>query len=156
VGIAGAVLALGMLHRRLKRVLLLKPAYLTASWIAVTVGLPALSAGTPPPAPRLAWVIAVQTLAVLANAIASSVRDREGAATLIGAPRALALAQLAAWSGVAVATIAPAPVRPLVAVPLATAAALAGFRDGERYGLVVVDGALVVGAAAALAVRGVV
>lgn len=97
----------------------------------------------------------MQTLAVLANVIASNVRDAEGAATRIGAPRALALARRVAWAGVAVALLGPAGVPPLAAVPLATAAALARFRDGERYGLVVIDGALAAGAVAALAIHGV-
>ena len=152
--VAAGVLGLGMLHRRLKRVLFLKPLYLTAAWVAVTVGLPALSAATPPLAARLAWVIAVQTLAVLANVIASNVRDGEGAATLIGSRRALAVAQLVAGAGVAVALLGPVAVRPLAAVPLAMLVALAAFRDGERYGLVVVDGALLAGGVAALALRG--
>jgi hypothetical protein len=152
--VAVVVLVLGMLHRRLKRVLLLKPAYLTASWVAVTVGLPALSAAAPPAAARLAWVVAVVALPVLANAIASNVRDGEGTATVIGVTRALAVAQAAAWAGVVVGALAPPPVRPLAAVPLVTAVALAGFRHGERYGLVIIDGALVVGALAALAIRG--
>jgi hypothetical protein len=152
--VAVVVLVLGMLHRRLKRVLLLKPAYLTASWVAVTVGLPALSAAAPPAAARLAWVVAVVALPVLANAIASNVRDGEGTATVIGVTRALAVAQAAAWAGVVVGALAPPAVRPLAAVPLVTAVALAGFRHGERYGLVIIDGALVVGALAALAIRG--
>ena len=37
------------------------------------------------------------------------------------------------------------------AVPIAMAAALARFRDTESYGMVVVDGALLAGALAALA-----
>jgi hypothetical protein len=41
-------------------------------------------------------------------------------------------------------------VRPLVCIPLATLAALAFFRADERYGLVVVDGALWAGALLAL------
>jgi len=50
------------------------------------------------------------------------------------------------------AALAPAPARPLVAVPLLVLASLIWFRPGERYGLVAVDGALLAGALAAIAV----
>jgi hypothetical protein len=40
-------------------------------------------------------------------------------------------------------------VRALVALPLAMGAAVAAFRPGERYGALVVDGALLVGGLAA-------
>jgi hypothetical protein len=60
-------------------------------------------------------------------------------------PRALAVL------GVALAAVAPAPVRPLGAVAVATGVALLGFRATERYALGVLDGALVAGALASLA-----
>ena len=41
--------------------------------------------------------------------------------------------------------------RPLAWVPACVALALVGFRPTERYGLVAVDGALLLGGAAALA-----
>ena len=50
--------------------------------------------------------------------------------------------------------LAPAGARPLGLVPLATLAALVAFDPGERYGLVVVDGALLAGALGALAKAG--
>ncbi len=150
--IAAPILVVGLLHRRLKRVPLLKPWYLTAAWLAVTVAIPALAAPTAPPRVRLAWVVSVQGLAILANAIASSVRDREGTAALLGTHRALALARTAALAGTLLGLLAPPPVRPLAAVPIAMVVALARFRATESYGLVVVDGALLAGALATVAV----
>lgn len=45
----------------------------------------------------------------------------------------------------------PAAVPGLTPVPLATLATLSVFQGGERFGLIVLDGALVVGASLALA-----
>jgi len=49
------------------------------------------------------------------------------------------------------ALLGPAAVRPLAALPLAMGAAVLGFRPTERYGALVVDGALLAGALLALA-----
>jgi hypothetical protein len=145
--IAGIVSALGLLHRRLKRLWLLKPFYVTLSWLTVTVGLPAVAATG---ATHVGWVAAVIGAALHSNVIASNVRDDESLAARVGARFALRVARAIALAGVACAALAPLPVRPLGAVPLAMAAALVRFRSGERYGLGVVDGALIVGAAVAL------
>ena len=56
-----------------------------------------------------------------------------------------------AAAATAAALAGPAAVRPLAAIPVATLLVLARFRTSERYGLVAVDGALLVGALAALA-----
>jgi hypothetical protein len=50
-----------------------------------------------------------------------------------------------AASSLAAALLAPPALQPLGLVGLATLAALVGFRPGERYGLGVVDGALLAG-----------
>jgi len=153
VVLAGGVAALGLLHRRLKGFAFFKPAYLSGAWLAVCVGLPAVAAGPPgPEGPRLAWVVALLGGALLANAIASNVRDHEAGAARIGPERALRIARSVALLATALGVAAPAPVRPLALVPFATLAALARFRADERYGLLVVDGALVAGASAALLV----
>jgi 4-hydroxybenzoate polyprenyltransferase len=142
------VLVAGLLHRRLKRLALLKPFYVVAAWLAVVVGLPWCLSQAPAHA---VWVLAVLGTAMLANAIASNVRDREAGAARMGPARALARARVAALVGLALALAAPAPVRSLAAVPALTLAVLVRFRPGEDYGLVWVDGALLAGALLALA-----
>jgi len=150
--IAAGVGGIGLLHRRLKRVAFAKAGYVAAAWVLVTVALPAVRSGATPD--LAAWVAGALGAALLANAIASNVRDREAAAARVGAARALALARGTAAFGVAAALLAPAPARPLALVPLVTLLALLGFRRDERYGLVVVDGALTAGALLALALIG--
>jgi hypothetical protein len=113
--------------------------------------MPALAAPTAPPRNRLVWVAAVLGLAILANVIASNVRDEEGTAALLGTRRALALARTAAVAGALLGLLGPPPVRALAAVPIAMIGALAWFRRSESYGLIVIDGALLAGALAALA-----
>ncbi len=141
------VLTAGLLHRRLKRFALAKPLYVVAAWLAVVVGLPWVLASTPR---HVGWALLVVGAAILANAIASNVRDREAGAALIGTARALALARGAALVGVVAAVVAPALLRPLVVLPAAVLATLLLFRPTERYGLAVVDGALLAGALLAL------
>jgi hypothetical protein len=162
-GAAGALLAgprallplvpalpLALAHRRLKRLWLAKAYYVTLGWVLVVLGVPAAAAVPAPPGARVASAAAVLGLAVLANAIASNVRDAEAAAAVFGPRRALLVARLAAAASVGLALLAPPPVRPLGFVGAATLAALLAFRPGERYGLAVVDGALLVGGIAAL------
>jgi hypothetical protein len=147
--IASIVLALGLLHRRLKRVWFVKPLYLTIAWLLATVGLPVAAAdgGVPD---GLGWTVVVLGAALFANVLASGVRDHEATAARLGTGRTLAIARTVASLGVAAGVLASPAIRPLACVPLATLAAVIAFRAGERYGLTVVDGALVVGAVAAL------
>ena len=130
--IAATVLAVGLLHRRLKRWSLLQPIYVVAAWLAVVVGLPA---ATTDGAMHAAWIAIVLAPALFAN---------------VAAPHALALARVLAGLGVALAALAPASARPLGAVALATALALIRFRATERYVLGVLDGALVAGSLVSL------
>jgi hypothetical protein len=142
-----AALPLALLHRRLKRFDLAKATYVTAAWVAVTTGLPA---GLPGAESSLQVALALG-LAVLANAIASNVRDEEAGAARFGQARVLRAAHAAALAAIAVPLLGPAPVRPLAAVGVLTWLALHRFRRTERYGLGVIDGALVAGALASLA-----
>lgn len=142
------VLLLGLLHRRLKRIAYAKAGYITVAWLAVVVGLPAALAG---PALGVGWTAAVVGTSLFANAIASNVRDAEAAAKRFGSGPALWTARVSAGIGAALAGLAPASVRPLVAIPLATLAVLVPFRRDERYGLLLVDGALLAGAAVSIA-----
>lgn len=147
-GVLLPVLALGLLHRRIKHVAFGKSAYITASWVAVVAGVPV---AIDPGARDVGWVLAITAAAVFANAIASNARDDPMAAARLRRGPALRAARLCAAAGSAVAIAAPAAVRPLVAVPLATLLVLIPFRRSERYGLLAVDGALLVGAGVAIA-----
>ena len=144
-------LPLALAHRRLKRLWMAKALYVTAGWVLVVAGVPAVAAGAP--RAGAAWAAAIFGLAVFGNAVASNVRDAEAAAAVFGAERPLRLARASAAASVAAALLAPPPLRPLGLVGAATLAALLGFRPGERYGLAVVDGALLAGALAALALQ---
>jgi hypothetical protein len=147
----GAILAAGLaggfgfLHRRLKHVPFLKGLYVTASWLTVTVALPALLARPSPRATSVAWAAAIVGAAVLANALATSARDEEAAALVLGARNAVHLARCIGAAGVVIGLLAPSPLRPLTAVGVATLAALAAFRPGERSEIIL-DGALTLGA----------
>jgi len=144
------VLALGLLHRRIKHLTFGKSAYITAAWIAVVVLVPAAIG---PNATAIGWAAAFSASAIFANSIACNIRDREVAAALLGERRALFVARACAVCGCLLGLIAPAPARSLVALPLTTLLVLLPFRPSERYGLVVVDGALLVGAVIATAWR---
>jgi len=147
VALLAPALAAGLLHRRLKRLALWKPFYIAAAWTLVAVGLPGLAGGSPQHA---GWVAAPVFATLLANAIASNLRDGEALAIRLGAGVPLRLARVTAFAALGLALAAPSGVRPLAALPAALLLALARFRAEERYGLLVVDGALLVGALAAL------
>jgi hypothetical protein len=143
-------LAAGLAHRRLKRMPFAKSAYITAAWLLVVVGVPAVA---DPAAANVAWTAGILGPAIFANAIASNVRDAEAAVVRFGRGPVLNTARLFAALGMLLGAAAPPPVRPLAAVSLATLAALVAFRAGERYGLIVVDGALLAGALLAVGWR---
>jgi len=143
-----AAAPLAFFHRRLKRFELAKAAYVTAAWTAITVGMPAGLGG----ARHTAWAAGAIALAVFANAIASNIRDAEAGAARFGSRRVLRLAYAAAAAATALPLLGPDAVRPLAAVGAFTLCALVGFRATERYGLGVVDGALVLGGLSAFAI----
>jgi 4-hydroxybenzoate polyprenyltransferase len=142
------VLILGLFHRRIKHLTFGKSAYITAAWVAVVVVVPA---AIDPDATAIGWAAAFSASAILANVIACNIRDREVSAALLGEGRALFAARACAVGGCLLGLVAPAPARSLVALPLATLLVLLPFRPSERYGLVAVDGALLVGALVAAA-----
>ena len=147
--LCGAIFAIGLLHRRLKRHELCKRVYVTAAWVAVTAGLPSLAASSPSSQMGVGWLIAVYTAAIASNVLASSLRGSDRAA--LPTDRLLLLARTIAAVGALLAVFAPPGIRPLVWVPLAQLAGLAAFQPSERYGLVVIDGALALGALVSLA-----
>jgi hypothetical protein len=140
------VLALGLLHRRLKNIRGIKTIYLAGSWLAVVLGLPLLNAGTAPTpaAVRVYWVSAILGCAILSNLLASNL-DRRQAPSRSHLGAATGIAGL----GIGFALVAPDPLRGLALIPAAEFIALSRFRTGERYGAVVVDGALLLGACSA-------
>lgn len=140
------VLAVGLLHRRLKQIPYGKALYIASAWLVVTVGLPAVSDSRVEQVPGVAAVIG---FALLANLLASSIRDEVRAAP--AAARALGLARASAALGTAVAMLGPSALAPLVGIPAAIFAVLLPFRSTERYGMIAVDGALLLGALAAIA-----
>jgi hypothetical protein len=133
IAIAAGVLVVGLFHRRLKRWSLLQPIYVVCAWLAVTLGLPLATA---PGAAHAGWIAAVLAPALFAN---------------VAAPHASGASRGFAALGVVLAIFAPAPVRPLGAIAVATGLALLGFRASERYVLGVLDGALLAGALVSLA-----
>ncbi len=139
--LAAIVAGLGLAHRRLKGFVSIKLAYITLAWTAVAVGLPA---ATNPSATHLLWVAGIVAGTVTSNVILSNLRDGEGPGGRIGA-NARSLAGIGLIPTTAFAVFGPAAVRPLILLPLCMAIAVAGFRPSERYGAVVVDGALIVG-----------
>ena len=93
------VLALGLFHRRLKRVPFFKPVYITLAWTAVVVALPAAHARV---TSNAAWIAAVYGLAVFANAIAFNIRDREAVVARFGRRAALRSASALAVAAIVV------------------------------------------------------
>jgi hypothetical protein len=146
VALLAACLALGLLHRRLKRVVYAKALYITTAWLAVVVGVPALSASAAVPLGRVVWTALLLGAALLANATASSVKDEEAAAARHGVAPTLWLARALTAAAALASACAPSALRPLAWIPLATLVALLGFRASERYAALVLDGALLAGA----------
>ncbi len=143
--VCGVVLGVGLVHRRLKGHRTLKMAYMTAAWLAVTVGIPALS--TPGSAQRFSWIAFIYGCAIGSNLIASELRGplpsrREEASLWVA--RGLAAV------GAAGAGLGPPGLDALSVVPLCGLLSLIAFRPSERFGLVVVDGALLLGGTLAL------
>jgi hypothetical protein len=123
--------------------------------LLVTTGLPTLSrVDAQPNLADLSWILFIYGCALAANLIASNL-DREPAlrgpdARTKRASLALAqlrLARLLALAGCSLPLLAGAGAWPLAAVPAAELVALALFRPDERFVLIGVDGALLIGAA---------
>lgn len=148
--LCAVVLSVGLLHRRIKHVTGLKTAYITFAWTAVCVGIPAQIGDLSFCESGPTGIAIGMTIA--ANLIVSNLRDREGGVSQIPNSAAMALALLlCALAALACLTEVLGLARTLAAIPLLEATAIAGFssagarRHHERYGLAVVDGALLVG-----------
>ena len=146
VALAAGVAALGLFHRRLKRFAWAKPAYLTGAWTAVCAGFPAAHAGTWEGLLPVAVAIGAT---VQANVALSNLRDDEALAARLGQRRVLGIASGFLLMALAAAWLGGPSTRPLAALPLLGLGPVLFFRPSERYGAVIVDGALVVGGAIA-------
>ena len=138
--------ALGLLHRRLKRVSAIKSVYVSTAWTGICVGLPWLDTTSDPSTPGL-WAIGILFPAFWSNLVASNLRDDEAA---LDPTPALNLARAAAAAAVTLALCAPPPLRILAWIPAAELLALLRFRPTEHYGHLAIDGALAAGALTAL------
>jgi hypothetical protein len=151
--LCAAVLAVGLLHRRLKRTAAIKSSYVTLAWLAITVGVPVLAGRAQ--ARGAGWAAAIVGLAIASNLIASNLRDSEALARGRN-PLALGAAALTAAGALLLALRAPGDLPWLGLIPLAALTCLPRLGreiragNGERYGLVVVDGVLALGALATI------
>lgn len=150
--VCAAALGLGLFHRRLKG---RRPGfaifYVTLAWVAVVVGIPA--------AVFVQDKAGIVTALLAASAVGPAIAANLMASELRGEPhgparrRRLRVAGAIALAGCLGVAGDPAT-RPLLAIPLCALASVAGFRNHERYGLLVLDGALFAGALAAMALSG--
>jgi hypothetical protein len=155
--VCASALGLGLFHRRLKGA---NPAfavlYITLAWVAVVVGIPA--AAVAPGLGNPESVALVKGGAIAAIAVAPSIAANLIASQLRGQPvvettrRRLRMAGIIALVG-CLGPLADSASRPLIAIPLAVWASVMGFRNSERYGLLALDGALLLGALSAIALR---
>ena len=147
LALGALVAALGFAHRRLKRFAAAKAVYLTFAWTAVPVGLPAAQ---DPAFQHLGWVVAITVSAVFANV------DSRTCATGKHSRAASVHGERSGWRAPACWWASPRP----CSAPLRCGhsrrcrspwAGPCWLRPSERYGALVVDGALLVGSLAALA-----
>jgi hypothetical protein len=138
----------GLFHRRLKQSVPWKIGYVAVAWTAACVGVPWLGGADTGDVGRAIWAVLVIGSSLLANLVASNLREGKAHRWPPRCPSnaSIAVARLAAIGGVAAALAAPDPIAPLAWIPAAEAVALSFFRPTERYGHLAVDGALFIGA----------
>lgn len=146
--LCAAIGGVGVFHRRLKRFPALKAAYVSIAWVAACVGMPWIAVGG---GAAGVWAVAILLPTLAANVLASNVLDGETpvhSLALQGFGSNLFMARVAIGIAIAIAIIAPVASRNLAWIPFFEGLAIAAFRPTERYGHIVVDGALLVGAVA--------
>jgi hypothetical protein len=145
----GVALGLGLFHRRLKgghRAF--SVFYVTLAWLAVVLGIPAATfAGELQSPLGVAIVASALGPSIAANLIASDLRGQSLDKLTRRRLRTGTWIALAGCLG----PLAASGFRPLIAIPVAVCASLAGFRPSEYYGLLGLDGALLLGSLAAIA-----
>ncbi len=144
-GLCAVAMGFGLLHRRLKNHSAFAVVYMTAAWLMVVVGIPSVDADPPAWQPGALAAIGIG-LGISANLIASQLR---GVNETSRTRRPLAIAKALAVAG-SFAPLGLPGLWPLCAIPLCALLSLLFFRPDEFYGLLVLDGALLVGALIAL------
>ncbi len=151
IGLCMAIGLVGLLHRRLKEIAALKVAYVSLAWVAACVGMPWVASGRGNAGP---WVAGILLASLAANLIASNLRHLgagvPGEIARGDTPAVLWIARAMTVLAIAITLAAPAPLYPLVWIPVCEGLALAYFQPTERYIHIVVDGGLLVGALATL------
>jgi hypothetical protein len=159
VALCAALLLPSLFHRRIKHHPAVKASYVTAAWVAATVGLAALSAldhdfGQGGEATRfwgvVGWVAAIYGAAIGANLVASNAQDF---GNLAGRRVSTWGARGLAAAGVMIALAGPEATRPLLWIPLCQLAGVLHTADCERARLLRVDGLLLLGALVPLSFR---
>ncbi|RKZ13251.1 hypothetical protein DRQ32_01990 [bacterium] len=143
-----AVCALALVHVRLRDLPWAKPVYIALAWIGVVVGLPWVLRGSAPAPVALGPV----ALAIAANVLACDAVDREAEAAQIAPKKVWWIARAVAAAGVAVAFAMGAA--PLATIPGCLLLALVRWPADRRFAERVLDGALLVGALAAIVLMG--
>lgn len=141
----------GLLHRRIKRASAFKALYVSLAWVAACVGFPWLARGGALLAADAAWAGGVLAATLIANLAASNVRDGEAQFQPTRPERVLIFARGSALLGIGLACLAPPAIAPLGWIAAAELATLVRFQKNERYGLLVIDGALLLGSLASAA-----
>jgi hypothetical protein len=149
VALCAVVGSIGLLHRRLKRDVRWKVVYVAMAWSAACVGIPRLDGATRDDR-ALAFALIFVGSSILANLIASNLRDGKRSEGSGSRARALAVARGVAVAAALLVFVAPDRVAPLAWIPAAEAAALCFFRRSERFSHLAVDGSLLLGALLAI------
>ena len=137
----GIAFGLGIFHRRLKGHPAFGILYVALAWVIVVVGLPVAHG---PPGSHLGGevILTAVTLGfvIAANLVGSELREAEPGSSTDGR---LKTARVLALGGLLVSWMAPIP---LIPIALGNLVALLFFQPSERYGLGVLDGAILAGA----------
>ena len=138
-----AVGVVGLFHRRIKRTPTFKALYVSTAWVAVCLGFPWIASGHNDLG---IWLAGIFFLSLTANLIASNLRDGKVIRAPSGHNMVLWLARGFILLALALVFAGPGRLLPLVWIPVYEGLALALFRPTERYGHLVIDGALLLGA----------
>lgn len=146
--------AVGVFHRRLKDDFRWKVGYVACAWTAACVGLPWFFASGRLASGQALWALAFVGPSLVANLVASNLRDGKAIDWGWSRDSALGAARFVAIAAAALIVVAPTALAPLAWIPAAESIALWFFRPSERYGQFAVDGALLAGALVAAGVAG--
>lgn len=136
----------GLFHRRLKRGIRWKVAYVASAWTAACVGIPWLWTEGSHGIESALWALGFVGPSLVANLVASNLRDGKLRESPWRPRRTLAFAFFLAIGAAALVLVAPDWVSPLAWIPAVEATALGFFRSSERYAHFAIDGALLAGA----------